>query len=135
MTTPTLFAAAVLIMATSAASATASDTSAPVGEWLIADGTANVAIRPCGPDLCGFVTWSKNAANIVGAEVLINMRPDGDLWSGTVVNALDGQKYDARMSLVSDSVLKIQGCAFGGMFCGDQQWSRVKTSSSRSDSE
>ena len=99
MKTPTLFAAAVLIMATSAASATASDTSAPVGEWLIADGTANVAIRPCGPDLCGFVTWSKNAANIVGAEVLINMRPDGDLWSGTVVNALDGQKYDARMSL------------------------------------
>jgi uncharacterized protein (DUF2147 family) len=135
MKTPTLFAAAVLIMATSAASATASDTSAPVGEWLIADGTANVAIRPCGPDLCGFVTWSKNAANIVGAEVLINMRPDGDLWSGTVVNALDGQKYDARMSLVSDSVLKIQGCALGGMFCGDQQWSRVKTSSNRSDSE
>jgi uncharacterized protein (DUF2147 family) len=141
MNTPTLFAAAVLVMATSAASATASDASAPVasatasdasapvGEWQIADGTANVAIRPCGPDLCGFVTWSKNAANVVGREVLIDMKPNGDLWSGIVVNAVDGMRYDARMSLVSDSVLKIQGCVLGGIFCGDQQWSRVKTPS------
>jgi uncharacterized protein (DUF2147 family) len=139
MNTPTLFAAAVLVMATSAASATASDASAPVGEWQIADGTANVAIRPCGPDLCGFVTWSKNAANVVGREVLIDMKPNGDLWSGTVVNAVDGMRYDARMSLVSDSVLKIQGCVLGGIFCGDQQWSRVKTpspaSAAKGDSE
>jgi len=98
----------------------------PVGEWLIADGTADVAIRPCGANLCGFVSWSKNAASTVGAEVLIDMKPEGDLWSGIVVNAVDGQKYDARMSLLSDSVLKIQGCVLGGIFCGDQQWSRVK---------
>jgi uncharacterized protein (DUF2147 family) len=98
----------------------------PVGEWQIADGTANVAIRPCGTNLCGFVAWSKNAANVVGAEVLIDMKPDGDLWTGTVVNATDGQKYDAHISLVSDSVLKIQGCVLGGIFCGDQQWSRIK---------
>jgi uncharacterized protein (DUF2147 family) len=145
MNTPTLFASAVLVMATSAASATASDASAsatasdaaaPVGEWQIADGTANVAIRPCGPDLCGFVTWSKNAANVVGREVLIDMKPNGDLWSGTVVNAVDGMRYDARMSLVSDGILKIQGCVLGGIFCGDQQWSRVKTSSTgKADSE
>jgi uncharacterized protein (DUF2147 family) len=149
MNTPTLFAAAVLVMATSAASATASDTSAnsaasatasdvaaPVGEWQIADGTANVAIRPCGPDLCGFVTWSKNAANVIGREVLIDMKPNGDLWSGTVVNAVDGMRYDARMSLVSDDVLKIQGCVLGGIFCGGQQWSRVKASSAaKGDSE
>jgi uncharacterized protein (DUF2147 family) len=145
MNTPTLFTAALLVMATSAASATASDASAPVtasdasapvGEWQIADGTANVAIRPCGPDLCGFVTWSKNAANVVGREVLIDMKPNGDLWSGTVVNAVDGMRYDARMSIVSDGVLKIQGCVLGGIFCGDQQWSRVKTSTAgKSDPE
>jgi uncharacterized protein (DUF2147 family) len=98
----------------------------PVGEWKIADGTANVAIRPCGENLCGFVSWSKDMGGIVGQQVLIDMRPDGRLWSGTVVNVVDGQKYDARISLLSDSVLRVQGCIVGGLICGDQQWSRVK---------
>jgi uncharacterized protein (DUF2147 family) len=98
----------------------------PVGEWKIADGTANVAIRPCGENLCGFVSWSKDVGSIVGQQVLIDMRPDGRLWSGTVVNVVDGQKYDARISLLSDSVLRVQGCIVGGLICGDQQWSRVK---------
>jgi uncharacterized protein (DUF2147 family) len=127
MNTPILIAAAAsLVVAASVPLPTASASSGPVGEWQIADGSANVAIRPCGPDLCGFVTWSKNAASVVGREVLIDMKPDGSLWSGTVVNAVDGVKYDARMSLMSEGVLKIQGCVLGGIFCGDQQWSRLK---------
>lgn len=124
MKTSTLLAAASLTAAIGMPLALASP--GPVGEWLIADGSADVAIRPCGADLCGFVAWSRDAANLVGREVLIDMRPDGDLWSGTVVNAKDGQRYDAHMSLLSDSVLKIEGCVLGGIFCGDQQWSRVK---------
>ncbi|MGB7127273.1 MAG: DUF2147 domain-containing protein [Methylovirgula sp.] len=122
MKTSALVAAASLLACVPAASASPG----PVGEWLIADGSADVAIRPCGANLCGFVSWSKDAANLVGREVLIDMRPVGDLWSGTVVNAQDGQRYDARMMLVSDGVLKIEGCVLGGIFCGDQQWSRVK---------
>ncbi len=124
MKTSTLIAAASLIAATGVPLALASQ--GPIGEWQIADGSADVAIRPCGADLCGFVSWSRDAADLVGREVLIDMRPVGDLWSGTVVNAKDGERYDARMSLISDSVLKIEGCVLGGIFCGDQQWSRVK---------
>jgi uncharacterized protein (DUF2147 family) len=123
MNTSTLIAAASLI-ATGIPLALASP--GPIGEWQIADGSADVAIRPCGADLCGFVSWSKDAANLVGREVLVDMRPNGDLWSGIVVNAKDGERYDARMSLVSDRVLKIEGCVLGGIFCGDQQWSRIK---------
>ena len=126
MKSPSLIAMASLFMAISAPLPSASASSGPVGEWQIADGTANVAIRPCGTALCGFVTWSKNAANVVGREVLIDMKPEGDLWSGTVVNAVDGSRYDARMSLLSQTVLKIQGCVLGGVFCGNQQWSRLK---------
>ncbi len=99
--------------------------SGPVGEWRIADGTANVSIRPCGVNLCGFVSWSKEGDNVVGKEVLISMRPNGAIWSGTVVNVRDGQKYMARMSLQDDQTLKVEGCVMGGMICGGQQWARV----------
>jgi uncharacterized protein (DUF2147 family) len=131
MKTPTLslIAATLLVLATSMRFAAASDAGprGPLGEWRVADGSANVAIRPCGPDLCGFISWTKDPGDVVGREILIDMKPVGALWSGTVLNVVDGQKYDARISLLSDDVLKIEGCAMGGAFCGDQQWSRVST--------
>lgn len=98
----------------------------PVGEWRIADGSANVSIRPCGSNLCGFVSWSQEGQNMVGQEVLISMRPNGTLWSGTVVNVRDGQKYSARMSMQDDETLKVEGCVMGGMICGGQNWARVQ---------
>jgi uncharacterized protein (DUF2147 family) len=98
----------------------------PVGEWRIADGSANVSIRPCGGNLCGFVSWSQEGQNMVGKEVLISMRPNGALWSGTVVNVRDGQKYTAHMSMQDDETLKVEGCVMGGMICGGQQWARVQ---------
>lgn len=122
----TLMTAASLIFATLAPLATASASSGPVGEWQIADRSANIAIRPCGANLCGFVSWSKDTAAAVGRQVLINMKPSGHLWSGTVVNVVDGEKYDARISLLTDSILKVEGCVMGGMICGGQEWSRVR---------
>ncbi len=98
----------------------------PVGEWRIQDGSANVEIKPCGGDLCGFVSWTKVGAGLVGREVLVNMRPNGRIWSGTAVNVLNGQTYAARMSLRNERILKIEGCLVGGMICGGQNWSRVK---------
>jgi uncharacterized protein (DUF2147 family) len=97
----------------------------PAGEWRIADGTANVAIRACGEDYCGFVSWTKDGA-MIGKPVLIGMKPNGGSWAGSVVNARDGQRYTGRMSLRGDEVLKVEGCVLGGMVCGGQQWSRLK---------
>jgi uncharacterized protein (DUF2147 family) len=98
----------------------------PVGEWKIADGTANVAIKPCGGNLCGYVSWAKEPASLVGRQVLIDMTQNGAIWAGTVVNVANGQQYTARMTLVSEQTLKIEGCVMGGMICGGQHWSRVK---------
>lgn len=125
MRTPTLTLIATLLISAAPLRFAAASDAGPLGEWRVADGTANVAIRHCGADLCGFVSWTKTPGEAIGREVLIDMKPTGSLWSGTVLNVMDGQKYDARISLVSDNVLKIEGCAMGGMFCGDQQWSRV----------
>jgi uncharacterized protein (DUF2147 family) len=55
------------------------------------------------------------------------MRPsNSNVWSGTVVNTVDGQRYSARMSMQGEQVLKVEGCVMGGLICGGQQWSRVK---------
>lgn len=98
----------------------------PIGEWRIADGTANITIHSCGAHLCGFVSWTKDGDAIVGKPVLLGMTKSGDVWTGTIVNVRDGQKYNARLSLQNEHILKVEGCVIGGMICGGQQWSRLK---------
>jgi len=104
----------------------ASADSGALGEWKIQDGTANVEIKTCGDNLCGYVSWSREGTSFVGRQVLINMKANGETWSGTVVNVRNGQKYAGRMSLKGERTLKVEGCLMGGMICGGQNWSRVK---------
>ena len=35
------------------------------------------------------------------------------------------RNYDSTIALKGPNTLKVQGCAFGGMFCGGQTWKRV----------
>jgi uncharacterized protein (DUF2147 family) len=112
--------AGALIMITSSA---ALASQGPVGHWRVASGKAIIEIRPCGENLCGFVASGGDA---VGKQIFFNMKQEGDEWSGTIVDVSDGQHYSGHISLVSDSTLKVEGCALGGLFCGDQKWSRVE---------
>ncbi|WP_297295296.1 DUF2147 domain-containing protein [uncultured Methylovirgula sp.] len=121
-----LLTGATTVLATAAALAMVSSSPDPTGEWKIADGTANVAIRPCGANLCGFVSWAKESSANLGRQVLIDMKPNGHAWFGTAVNVVDGEQYTARMSLEGARTLKVEGCLIGGMICGGQEWSRVK---------
>lgn len=98
----------------------------PVGEWRISDGTANVAIRDCGPNLCGYVSWTKDSDELVGKPVLLGMKQRGNVWSGSIVNARDGQKYVGRISLRGEQTLQVEGCVLGGLICGGQHWTRLK---------
>lgn len=98
----------------------------PIGEWRVVDGSAVIAIRPCGEDLCGYVASSRGSGDTIGQQVFFNMRPEGAQWSGTIVNVVDGQRYAGHISMVSASTLRVEGCAMGGFLCGDQNWSRVR---------
>lgn len=117
----TLLSGASALVIFSSAAALASP--GPVGHWRVADGKAIIEIRPCGENLCGFVASGGEA---VGKQIFFNMKQEGDEWSGTIVDVTDGQHYSGHISLVSDSTLKVEGCAMGGLFCGDQKWSRVE---------
>jgi len=95
-----------------------SDPNSPLGVWATEEGKGNVRIEDCGGNLCGYAVKT-------GEKVLINMKPQGSKWAGRIQDPDSGKKYDATIALKSNGSLRVQGCAFGGMFCGGQTWKRV----------
>ena len=100
------------------AAAAASDPNSPLGIWSTEENKGNVRIEECGANLCGY---SVNT----GARILINMKPQGSKWTGRIHDPDSGRNYDSTIALKGTDTLKVQGCAFGGMFCGGQTWKRV----------
>ena len=96
----------------------------PLGIWLTEEKEGKVRIEQCGANLCGYSIDTKSSQN--GEQVLINMKPGKDAkWSGRILDPNTGTTYDSTITLKGSDTLRVQGCAFGGMFCGGQTWSRV----------
>jgi len=112
----------------------------PAGEWLVKDGNARIRIEPCANGLWGFISWvqepgidrknpdpAKRNRPIVGVPILRSMMPvKPNRWEGEVYNAESGKMYSASITLVSEDLLKIEGCVLGGLFCGGETWTRVQ---------
>jgi uncharacterized protein (DUF2147 family) len=90
----------------------------PVGVWATEENKGNVRIEQCGTNLCGYADKS-------GEKILINMKPSDNKWTGRIHDPDSGGNYDSTIALKGPNVLKVQGCAFGGMFCGGQTWKRI----------
>jgi uncharacterized protein (DUF2147 family) len=96
----------------------------PLGVWLTEEKEGKVRIEQCGANLCGYSVDAKSNQN--GEQVLINMKPGQDSkWSGRIFDPNTGSTYDSTIALKGSDTLRVQGCAFGGMFCGGQTWSRL----------
>jgi uncharacterized protein (DUF2147 family) len=123
-----------------AAPPAASDPKSPIGEWITEDGEGRVRIIPCGQALCGVVAGgnpndtdrhnpdpAKRNRPVDGMSVLIDMKPaKNNHWEGQIYNAKNGKTYASNISLKSADVLRVEGCVFGGLFCGGQDWTRAK---------
>jgi uncharacterized protein (DUF2147 family) len=90
----------------------------PIGIWATEENKGNVRIEECGTALCGYAVNS-------GEKILINMKPEGSKWSGRIHDPDSGRNYDSTIAMKGTNALRVQGCAFGGMFCGGQTWKRV----------
>ena len=44
------------------------------------------------------------------------MRPQGSKWAGRINDPNSGRKYDSTIAMKGTGSLRVQGCAFGGMF-------------------
>ncbi|MFK4725111.1 DUF2147 domain-containing protein [Bradyrhizobium niftali] len=110
------------------AAAPTRDLNSPLGIWLTEEREGKVRIEQCGTNLCGYSVDSKSNQN--GEQVLINMKPGKDQnkdqkWSGRILDPNTGSTYDSTIAMKGTDRLRVQGCAFGGMFCGGQTWTRV----------
>jgi uncharacterized protein (DUF2147 family) len=90
----------------------------PLGVWATEQNKGNVRIEPCGQNLCGYAVKT-------GEKILINMKPTDTKWTGQIHDPDSGRNYDSTIALKGANTLRVQGCAFGGMFCGGQTWNRV----------
>jgi hypothetical protein len=100
------------------------DPNSPLGVWLTEEKEGKVRIEQCGANLCGYSVDAKSNRN--GEQVLINMKPSKDQkWSGRILDPNTGSTYDSTIAMKGTDTLRVQGCAFGGMFCGGQTWTRV----------
>jgi uncharacterized protein (DUF2147 family) len=100
------------------AAAPVSDPNSPLGVWATEENKGNVRIEACGANLCGYSVKS-------GEKILISMKPEGSKWTGRIHDPDSGRNYDSTMAMKGTATLRVQGCAFGGMFCGGQTWKRV----------
>src|SRR6202022_3034753 len=100
------------------AAAPAPDPTTPLGIWATEENKGNVRIEPCGSDLCGYAVKT-------GEKILISMKPSGTKWTGQIHDPDSGRNYDSTIAMKGTNSLRVQGCAFGGMFCGGQTWKRV----------
>jgi uncharacterized protein (DUF2147 family) len=116
---PVTAAATPAPIAAAAPPAAAGDAPAtPLGLWSTQDNKGNVQIEQCGPNLCGYAEKSHEA-------ILINMKPQNNKWTGRIHDPDGGSNYDSTIALKGPNILKVQGCAFGGLFCGGQTWKRI----------
>ena len=102
----------------------AASANSPLGLWLTEEKEGKIRIEQCGVNLCGYSVDARSNQN--AAQVLINMKPGKDAkWSGRILDPNSGSTYDSTIALKGPDSLRVQGCAFGGMFCGGQTWSRL----------
>jgi len=112
----------------------------PTGDWLVADGVANIRVAECNGSMWGAVAWEKTPGGLdknnpdvskrsrptLGMAILIDMKKNstGDKWAGQVYNAKDGKLYKSTIKLDGPDELEIQGCVLG-FLCGGETWTRA----------
>ncbi len=115
---PAPVAAAPVSFAPAPAAAPVQVANSPLGVWATEEDKGNVRIEQCGANLCGYAVKT-------GERILINMKSEGSKWTGRIHDPDSGKDYDSTIAMKGSNLLKVQGCAFGGMFCGGQTWKRT----------
>jgi uncharacterized protein (DUF2147 family) len=109
----------------------------PSGTWLTESGDTRVRIAKCGAVLCGTIIASthpkdvnnpdpaKRDRSLVGVQMITEIVPSGDAYSGQLYNPQDGRTYLGKMRLQSPKAMELSGCILGGLICRSQTWTKV----------
>jgi uncharacterized protein (DUF2147 family) len=140
-----LILAACSLMLACAPAAAADPRVDPKGVWLVEDKMGQIQTDICAGGLWGVVVWERTPGSddnnpnpalrgrpTLGIPILLGMRPDDapdgarTVWRGHIYNAMNGSTYEGNVKVVSPTVLHVEGCVLGGLFCGGQDWARVR---------
>lgn len=129
-------AKAALMLLALAVPVTASAQDVLSGQWKNPKGSVIVRLTPCGHAICGVVINASEHAkdtarkggtpNLIGTRILSDLRPTGDgNFKGQVFDPKRNIRAPATVWLVGHDALEVRGCAFLGLVCMEQRWTRV----------
>jgi glucan biosynthesis protein C len=121
----------------------------PVGLWYAEGGAAQVAIEPCGTNLCGRVVWLRSPFDddgcdlrdrhnpdpalrrrrVIGLDVLHGLKPEpnGTWESGSIYDPSTGNTYTCSLTLNGDDRLRLRGYIGIPLLGRTTTWTRVGT--------
>jgi uncharacterized protein (DUF2147 family) len=106
------------------------------GQWTNYKKNVVVQVERCGPAYCGRVVRASEKAkdkarrggtpNLIGTQILTGLRPIGDgKFRGQAFVPKRNLHATATVRQLSDDVMQVQGCVFGGLLCDSEKWTRV----------
>jgi uncharacterized protein (DUF2147 family) len=110
----------------------------PSGTYLSETGETRVRIARCGGAYCGTIISVQGEAkdvnnpdpklkgrNLVGIQMISNIQPTAEGFTGQLYNYKDGKTYSGKMSFAGGKAMQLSGCVFGGLICRSQTWAKV----------
>ena len=130
----TILAALGLLVLAGSAQAQTSD---PSGTYLSESGETRVRIARCGQAYCGTIVSvqgdtkdsnnpdpNQRGRSLVGVQMISNITPSGEGFTGQLYNYKDGKTYSGKMSF-QGKAMQLSGCVLGGLICRSQTWTKV----------
>ncbi len=109
----------------------------PSGTYLSESGETRVKIAKCGAVHCGTIVSvqgegkdvnnpdaSLRGRSLVGVQMISDIKPSSEGFSGQLYNYKDGKTYTGKMSF-EGKAMKLSGCILGGLICRSQTWTKV----------
>jgi uncharacterized protein (DUF2147 family) len=108
------------------------------GIWRNRNGTVEIRVAPCGPNVCGTVVAARGdalvdaraggLASLVGTRVMHDYALRGDgTWHGRVFVPQLGRTLPSRIRFVDRFTVEVSGCVLGGIVCKTKVWRRVSS--------
>jgi uncharacterized protein (DUF2147 family) len=110
----------------------------PSGTYLSETGETRVRVAKCGSAYCGTIVAvqgeakdvnnpdaGKRGRSLVGVQMISNIQPSSEGFTGQLYNYKDGKTYNGKMSFKGGNAMQLSGCVLGGLICRSQTWSKV----------
>ncbi len=129
----------IVLVGTAAIAAAPAWAAAPVtavGVWRKPKDSVHIALRPCGPEICGYVVWASDKAEakarkagtpkLLGQQLMRGFVVDKNGVGGGKVFVPDLNKtFTGSAQMITDRSLLAKGCLFAGVLCKTQVWTRI----------